>query len=324
MKLLVTRFSSIGDIVLCSPVVRVLANAGNEVHFLTKAQFASLVGSSPYITKVHVLSDDWKGMVTDLKREQFDHIIDLHNNLRTIRLALMIGVSRHPFPKINFQKWLKVHLKKYRLPKVHIVDRYFKAVQFLEVENDQKGLDFFFPDDFQFEVGTYLETKGIKSPYAVWVIGGAHATKCLPLDKIVEFRQKLKFPVIFIGGPDEKKIGESLEKECVLSVNGAGNLSIHESAAVIKASELVLTNDTGMMHIAAAFQKKTIVFWGNTIPEFGMFPYMKKSYFISLENNNISCRPCSKIGFSKCPKKHFNCMNELSVAEFTEGLKRLI
>jgi len=84
----------------------------------------------------------------------------------------------------------------------------------------------------------------------------------------------------------------------------------------------VLTGDTGMMHIAAAFHKKIVVLWGNTVPKFGMYPYYGKqdNRAIHFEVPNLSCRPCSKIGFAACPKTHFDCMKKQDVGRIVEVL----
>jgi len=79
-----------------------------------------------------------------------------------------------------------------------------------------------------------------------------------------------------------------------------------------------------LMHIAAAFRKITISLWGNTIPGFGMFPYIPEAKQKSkiLEVQGLSCRPCSKIGYAKCPKKHFNCMNKIDEEKLVEEINK--
>ena len=326
MKILVVRFSSIGDIVLTTPVVRVLAKAGYEVHFLTKKAYVQVLEGNPYIEQIHLLADDWSTMIQDLKRQHFNHVVDLHHNLRTARLKAQLGVSCSSFPKINWQKWLAVHASTSFLPDLHIVDRYFKAVQPLSLENDGFGLEFYFPDDFSFSTGEFLDSAGVKNDqYLAWVIGGAHQTKCYPEDKIAEVLSLIKSNIVLVGGPDEQEMGERLQNRFAKVVNSCGLLSIAESAMLIKDALKVLTNDTGMMHIAAAFKKQMVVFWGNTIPEFGMYPYLpdSKENYINLQIEGLRCRPCSKIGFEQCPKKHFRCMRDLSPKRVVEALNSL-
>src|SRR6478609_11898899 len=148
MKILVIRFSSIGDIVLTTPVVRVLKTQLDnvEIHYATKIQFASIFQESPYIDKMHYLQGGLLDFVKELRQEKFDCIIDLHNNLRTRIIKLLLGVKSTSFNKLNFQKWLMVNLKINKLPPVHIVDRYLDAAKWLGVKNDSLGLDYFIPE----------------------------------------------------------------------------------------------------------------------------------------------------------------------------------
>jgi ADP-heptose:LPS heptosyltransferase len=149
MKILVIRFSSIGDIVLTSPVVRCIKKQlpHAEVHFLIKPQFKAVVEHNPYIDKIHYLGDSIAETIAQLRAENFDYLIDLHNNLRSLRIKLALsGVKSFSFDKLNFQKWLLVNMHLNRMPEVHIVDRYLHTVQSLGVKNDGAGLDYFMPE----------------------------------------------------------------------------------------------------------------------------------------------------------------------------------
>src|SRR5687768_17537669 len=147
MKFLIIRFSSIGDIVLTTPVVRCLKKQlpDAEVHFLTKQSFASIVENNPFIDKLHLLAHSWDTVVHELKQENYDYIIDLHHNLRTLRLKKDLGIKSFPFNKLNIQKWIYTNLKWNLMPDLHIVDRYMKTVESFAVINDGEGLDYFIP-----------------------------------------------------------------------------------------------------------------------------------------------------------------------------------
>ena len=157
------------------------------------------------------------------------------------------------------------------------------------------------------------------------VLSATHATKRPTDHHFMNLAQKIKAPIVIIGGPAEKDLGEKIQfLDPGRITNMAGNCSIHESALLIKNSQLVITPDTGMMHIAAAFEKRIISIWGNTVPEFGMYPYLtgdKESRSEIFEVKGLSCRPCSKIGFDKCPKGHFKCMED---QDFDKIAKRAI
>lgn len=327
MKVLVIRFSSIGDIVLTTPVVRALKlQKQAEVHYLTKSSYASLVENNPFIDKTWYLDGSLKKVVNDLKKESFDYIIDLHNNLRTRILKFNLSVKSFSFNKINLEKWLMVNLKIDRLPSVHIVDRYLETCSKLGVKKDSQGLDYFIPE--KDEVPMEWLPENYRKEFVIYAIGGQHKTKKLPIEKMIELCDRINKPIILIGGKEDAETGEQIvsffqenersqpfekglkklnKKSTVF--NACGKFNLNQSASLIKSSSHVFTHDTGMMHIAAAFRKNVFSIWGNTIPGFGMYPY--QTQFTVFENNNLGCRPCSKIGFQKCPKGHFKCMREI-------------
>lgn len=313
VKFLIIRFSSIGDIVLTTPVIRCLKQQVEEaeVHFLTKERFATLLEANPYIDKVHSLGDDYTKTIEELEAVQVDYIIDLHKNLRSQRVRRMLKRESFSFDKLNPKKWLLVNFKKDILPDIHIVDRYIEAVSLFSVENDQQGLDYFIPDHVALEAATH---SFLKSPFLILVVGGHHFTKQLPTDQVISLCDSINYPIVLIGGQEDieksKEVEEGLSKTVV---NLTGMLSVHESAWLIKRSSLIITPDTGMMHIAAAFKKDIFSIWGNTVPKFGMYPYLPGSGSEIFEVVELNCRPCSKIGFNKCPKKHFNCMLKLDI-----------
>ena len=351
-KILVIRFSSIGDIVLTTPVVRVLKSQLNaEVHFCTKTKFASLLTENPYIDRLHLLNDSDKpsqhkpqpataeqqgqqqynslgSLAKALRAEKFTAVIDLHNNLRTRLLQpqvqLLGGSKWYRFDKLNFEKWLYTRFKIDRLPRVHIVDRYLAAAAPLGIKNDTLGLDYFIPE--KDELPAEWLPEGFRQRFVALVIGGAHYTKRLPIEKLIELTDKINKPVVILGGPEDADVGEQLvqffkpgsaaaEEELADRLNkratvfnACGKLNLNQSASVVRQAQAVFTNDTGLMHIAAAFGKQIFSIWGNTTPLFGMYPYRTK--FTVFENNKLSCRPCSKIGYPKCPKGHFECMRK--------------
>jgi len=309
LKVLILRFSSIGDIVLTTPVIRCVKKQLNcEVHFATKKSFTSLLESNSYIDKVIPLQNSFSAFIKELKKEKYDFIIDLHSNLRTKRVKLALRTKSSSFDKLNYTKWKLVKLKKNHLPDIHIVDRYLETVQKLGVKNDKEGLDYFIPAGQEYK-------KDLPINYEVYAIGGQHATKQLPMNRIIEYCKKQEAPIILLGGKEDINIGELIENACPKVTSLCGKTSLGNSASIIKYSKKVHTHDTGMMHIAAAFNKPIVSIWGNTVPEFGMYPYYKDQEepvgSKILEVKGLSCRPCSKIGFNVCPKGHFKCMNDI-------------
>jgi ADP-heptose:LPS heptosyltransferase len=319
-KFLIIRFSSIGDIVLTTPVVRCLRKKfpEAEIHFVTKTAFKDIVANNPYINKVHTLGDNFDEMLNELKAENFDYIIDLHHNLRTLRVKRFLkGVKSFSYNKLNIEKFIYTKLKINLLPKKHIVDRNIETVKKLGVVNDGLGLDYFIPK--KDEVQETEIPMSHKFGYIGIVIGATMATKKLPLHKLKELCTAINHPIILLGGKDDFVTGQAIaEIDDTKIYNSCGKFNLNESADLVRRAKLIISHDTGLMHIAAAFQKPIISVWGNTVPEFGMYPYfgVKSSQESStIEVKKLSCRPCSKIGYDKCPKKHFKCMEEINVQE---------
>lgn len=320
MKVLVVRFSSIGDIVLTTPVVRCLKQQlpYAQVHYLTKKSFRTIVEHNPNIDKVYTLESNLEEIIFALKKEKYDYVIDLHNNIRTLKVKRALGCISFSFPKLNIRKWLYVNFKMNVMPDKSIVERYFETVNSLGVKNDGKGLDYFVPE--QDEVTNKDIPMSHWAGYVACVIGGSFNTKKYPVDHWKEFCKQTTMPIILLGGPEDKQDGDAIaDVDSVKVYNACGKFNLNESACLVKYARLVISNDTGLMHIAAAFRKPIISLWGNTTPELGMFPYYGYNNLTSnvsresvmLETKGLSCRPCSKIGHSKCPKGHFKCMNDI-------------
>jgi heptosyltransferase-2 len=323
VKFLVLRFSSIGDIVLTTPIIRGLKQQveNAEIHFFTKPAFKEILESNPFIDKLYVLEDDLNAQLKEMKKEQYDYIIDLHKNLRTLKVKSELKTISFTFDKLNFQKWLLVNFKIDKLPPLHIVDRYYDAVSVFDVEDDKKGLDYYIPDKDKVTISSIIPVSKGKE-YITLVLGANHNTKMLTESKIHSILSKLDYPVILLGGKPDYEFGEVIQNKHPEHVfNACGKLSINQSASIINQSKLVVSPDTGMMHIAAALKKPLISIWGNTIPEFGMYPYYPNDLSAIFEVKGLPCRPCSKLGYKKCPKKHFRCIEDINPHYIVEKIK---
>ena len=330
MKFLIIRFSSIGDIVLTSPVVRCVKKQvpNAEVHYLVKPQFKKVVSNNSYIDKIHVLQDDWDAMIHELKEEKFDHIIDLHHNLRTLRVKKALNVPAHSFNKLNIEKLIFVKLKWNVMPKEHIIDRYLETVKSFGVTNDGAGMDYFIAPEEE------VSLKDIPASHAAGfisiVIGASFYTKKMPVEGLQELCRKIEHPIILLGGNDEFDEGERIKKvDNVKVYNACGKFSLNESADLVRRSKLVIAHDTGLMHIAAALKKQVIAIWGSTTPSFGMVPYYGEKFLLkngqpydNVQVHKLWCRPCTKIGRDHCPQGHFKCMKEISIDEIVQRVNK--
>lgn len=309
---------------LTTPVIRCIKRQlpDVELHVLTKSAYRSIYTANPNINKVYELQGNMKELIGQLRMERYDFVVDLHKNWRSMRVRMALRRPLASFPKLDFRKFLYTKLKIGSLPQVHIVDRYFKAVEKLGVHNDGQGLDFFFNEGDELHYEDLPEV--FRDGFVAVVIGGQHATKILPENKVVEVCKALDYPVVLVGGPEDAACGERIKEKVGSYVgNSCGSLTVGQSASLLKLADAVLTNDTGMMHIAAALRKPIVSVWGNTVPEFGMYPYLPQGMkpAVIIENKDLRCRPCDKLGYAKCPKGHFDCMNSLNAKEIAEKIR---
>ena len=311
-KVLIIRFSSIGDIVLTTPVVRNLAQQmhdGAEIHYLTKNRFKSILEPNPFIQKVYGIEKSTNEVVDQLKEERYDYIIDLHRNLRSARVKKALRMLSFSFRKLNWEKWLLVNFGINRMPDIHIVDRYMETLKIFKIENDNKGLDYFIPESE--DLWPEFVPQHIRENYVALVISATHWRKKPRMNQYIRLCRETTKNIILLGGPSEQEEGKEIsEKGGGHVLNAAGLTNLHQSAFLIKQAGLVVTPDTGMMHIASAFKKPIISFWGATVPDFGMYPYLNESLDLRIQADHLSKRPCSKLG-TRCKYKPCKCIDEL-------------
>lgn len=318
MKILVIRFSSIGDIVLTTPVMRVLKKQlkDAQIHFLIKKQFASIVESNPYVDKVYSFKDNLPKLIRDLKEEKYDYIIDLHKNFRSYRIRWALGVKTLSYRKLSVEKFLLTKLGINRMPGRHITQRCLDAAAKLGVVDDGLGLDYFIPP--QDRVSTPQLPQAHQSGFVAIVIGASYYTKKLPVHHLQVLCREIKEPIILVGGPEDSKDGEQIASVDMQRIfNACGKFNLHASADLLRQSRIVISHDTGMQYIACALQKKVLAIWGGTSPKLDVEPYYGTQQKEVLHQNfvvpHLPCQPCSNYGTKTCPKGHFKCMEQQDV-----------
>ena len=289
-----------GDIVLTTPVIRALnQQLKAKIDFLTKLQYVSLLEGNKYINRIFSLNDK----VDFLQKNKYDYVVDLQNNLRSWKIRNKIQTKSFVFNKKSLRRYLLIYFG-IDLLKNHVVDRYFATVASLNVVNDNQGLDFNVSSSVKPEFNT-------SQSYIAWCIGGTHNPKKLSAKQITQVVSKLKIPVVLLGGNNDLDIAEEIinNVECKSVYNFCGKLSVQESSYLIKKSKMLLTNDTGMMHIASALKMPIISFWGCTKPSLGFTPYMTDPSSIKIISKR-SAKPCSKHG-RHCKYGKNGCIKEI-------------
>jgi ADP-heptose:LPS heptosyltransferase len=329
-KLLIIRFSSIGDIVLITPVLRAIkeqVDGETEIHVLTKRSYAPVLDGNPNISRIHTIEHSLKAVLPELKGEHFDYIIDLHNNLRSQTVKQNLKGKSFTFHKYNIQKWLWVNFGINRMPQNHIVDRYLETLKGFGVKADDRGLEYYIPHNEKFAEAELPDI--MRKPFIAFAIGATHDGKKLSESRIMEVAKSIQHPMVLIGGKEDIATGEAIAKACGTNVlNACGNWSLHQSADAVRRAEIVLTGDTGMMHIASAFTKKIISLWGCTVPGLGMSAYKPHPASIIIEPKPRSrfrfhSRPCSKLG-NRCKFGMDNrCIDQIELAEINRAIETL-
>lgn len=301
---------------MTTPIVRCLKKqTGAEIHYLVKQSFSHVIHDNPYIDKIHQFKPDSSATISNLKSENFDLVVDLQKNMKSLRVSQALGTKTIRYNKMNVRKWLAVNLKINKLPKgKHLVDRYFESLSETGINDDGEGLDYFIMPEDEFDAQELV--KGIPD-FQVLVLGATYFTKRIPKEKCLEIISRSDHTTVLLGGNDVHELAADISSSFPTKVvNFTGKIGLGVSAGIIKHASKVYTGDTGLMHIAAALQKEIFVLWGNTIPDFGMYPYYgyhHKDKFTNLQVEGLSCRPCSKLGYDHCPKGHFKCMLEIKI-----------
>lgn len=337
-KTLVIRLSSIGDIVLTTPFLRSFKKQFPHcrVDYVVKKEFADLLRYNPYIDHLYEFNSDsgfagLRRFVSELRQQQYDLIVDLHNSLRSKYIRRRVRAKKvRRISKREIQRFLLIKFKMnvYRNT-VHVVDRYIETVEDFGVRNDNDGLELIIPEHYHSHVAEQFEPLKQERRFLVAICPAAkHYTKRWLKEYYVKLSEMLidtcGVYIVILGGPEDKAYCEDIRRLIGVehAVNVAGELKLLQSAAVLDQCDVVVTNDTGMMHIAAARKRKIVAIFGPTVRELGFFPYGTEN--IVVEHDNLSCRPCTHIGSNSCPKGHFRCMRDLLPTRVYEATERML
>ena len=325
-SVLIIRLTSIGDVLLTTPLLRILRNLypQSRIDFLTTSQMQSVFKHNPNIDNLYTISR--KSNFTELSKkrrelsgkDKYDIVIDLQNNVKSRYLRLHLGKKILTFDKRRLYKLKLVYLKKIPSDYALIPDLYIKTAREIGAEPDGKGLEFWLPTDKQTGFYTkFVDKEGKNNKMDIVIAPGAyHFTKRWPKEHFVSLIRLLidtGYRVSLLGGKEDIRLGEYFEsifKDKITNYIGKTDLS--GSAEVIDKHGVVITNDTAIMHIAAARRTPVIALFGSTVRQFGFTPYNAPHKIIE---KNIPCRPCTHYGKAHCPKKHFKCMNLITPEE---------
>lgn len=305
------RLSSIGDIILTTPVLEALRSRypDAQIDFLVMDRFKDAMQGVPWIDNLILFPKaSYKGLHglirfgKQLSQTHYDVVIDLHAKIRSIIIARQLKTRVLRYRK---RAWWKSILVPLRLTTYHVDDtivrNYFRPLSKLDVYYTREKLYFHFePSD--------LEAVQITGDFVVLAPGAANQTKKWLPEYFGRLGHLIQKPVVIVGGKEEFEAFEEIRRIIGSSCkNMAGKLSLKESGALISRAQYVVTNDSGPFHIARGVNSKVFVIFGPTDPK--MFTYDDNTVLLY---NDLDCSPCSLHGDEKCPQGHFRCMKELT------------
>ncbi|MCU0373378.1 MAG: glycosyltransferase family 9 protein [Ignavibacteria bacterium] len=312
LKILVIRFSSFGDIVLTYPFLNELRRLYPEaqIDFLVKKRFTGVIQLHSAVNNIFILSDNVRNL---LKAEKYDFVFNLQGSPKSISLSLFLGRKILKVRKDTLRKLILVNLKINTLK--NSLPVFAKYLLTLRAINPKAGTDYTVTEKLrtaEFEIN--------HGEYAVVSPSSKHFTKRMPADKIIEILKSLKTKIILTGDDNEidSEICSYISENLSNAENLCGKLSFGELASCIQKSKFIICNDSGILHLAEALNRKVFVFFGSTVKEFGFYPQLKSTEIF--DSGQLDCRPCSHIGKNKCIKGHFKCMNDID----TEKIKKRI
>ncbi len=333
MRLLLVRLSSMGDVILTTPLLRALRTRypAADIAYLTRPAFAPLLADHPARPRLITFdpaSESLPHLAQRLRREHFDHHLDLHGVLRTRALRLLVPGRWRGYSKRRYARWMLVHRKRNVYHDlVPEAERYFEAVRGLDVTPDGKPAEVGIGERAALEASRWLSDHGlgVDRPLVAAAPGAAYPTKEWPVDHWIDLTRRLTadgFDVAVLGGRDSVAACEAIaEAGGPYAASSGGVLGLAPTAAVIRSARVAIAGDTGLMHLAAAVGTPVVALFGPTVRAFGFTPYRAVSAILE---RDLPCRPCSTQGGPACPLGHHRCLRDIIPGDVIDATRRLL
>ena len=329
LRILCVRFSSIGDVLLTTPLVRALhrRHPEAELYFVTKRAMAPLVVENPHLTNVFALGPDepLAEFAQRLRALGPTHGLDLHGSLRSTALRWLVPARWSGYSKRKFARTTLIATKINLYGKhVPVPERYFEAANAagLDVEPDGGPPEFFLAPAARAHMTHWRAEIGLeRKPFAALAPGAAHATKRWPVAHwraLAERLQQLGFGIVVVGGPQDRALADELGPAVA---NAAGEFSLQETGACLARATVAISGDTGVMHMATGVGTRVVALFGPTVEPFGFYPYTKRAVVLE---QDLACRPCSAMGTERCPLGHHRCLRDVLPDQVAAAVQQLV
>jgi len=329
LRILLVRFSSIGDILLTTPLVRALRRRlpDAQLIYVTKRAMAPLVADNPHLSQVVALEPDepLTQLAGRLRGLQPTHALDLHGSLRSAALRLLVRCRWSGYAKRKLARTFLVATKldTYR-GHVPVPERYFEAARGLDVRPDGGPPEFFVGAAARERVGRWLAERGLAGErLAALAPGAAHATKRWPIAHWQALAERLRgagYRIVVLGGPEDRGAAQQLGGSA-LAESAAGEFTLQETGACLARAKVLVSGDTGVMHMATGVGTPVVALFGPTVNAFGFFPYQARAAVLE---QHLDCRPCSTMGTARCPLGHHRCLVDTLPDQVAAAVERLV
>ena len=329
MKILIIQTAFLGDVVLTIPLIQAAKKyLKAQISVVCIPSTKNILEGHPSIDEIIVFDNknSEKGFfslikfIKKLKEKKFDVAIIPHPSFKSGLISYLAAIPE----RIGFSNSAgrffftnKVFFDKNK----HQLERYLDLLKHFGIEVKEEKTEIYIDEEGKKFADDVLPKNKIIfgiNPGSIW------ATKRWPAEKYAQLADKIitEFgdEILIFGGPDDIDIAKNVEKNMEQkAINFAGKTTLKQLSVLTQMCKVFVTNDSGPMHIAAAMNIPVVAIFGPTIKQFGFFPYSKKAIVIE---KNVPCRPCSPHGPNKCPEKHFNCMNKITVSEVFDAVKK--
>ena len=331
LRILCVRFSSIGDVLLTTPLVRALhrRHPEAELYFVTKRAMAPLVVENPHLTNVFALGPDEPlgDFAQRLRALGPTHGLDLHGSLRSTALRWLVPARWSGYSKRKLARTTLISTKINLYGKhVPVPERYFEAANAagLDVEPDGGPPEFYLAPAARAHMTHWLAEIGLdRKPFAAIAPGAAHATKRWPIAHwraLSDRLRQLGLGIVVVGGPQDRVLADELGGSPDIA-NAAGEFSLQETGACLARATVAVTGDTGVMHMATGVGTRVVALFGPTVEPFGFYPYTKRAVVLE---QDLACRPCSAMGTARCPLGHHRCLADVLPDQVAAAVQQLV
>lgn len=331
-RILVIRLSSIGDILLTTPILRLLRQRCPQarIEFLVKAVYQDLVREHPCVDRVWRFESGQtlRQTLYTLRQRRYDMVLDLHRTLRSRLLYRGLSAPyKLTYNKRSLRRALLVHLGWNTLQNITPVpESYAAPLRRLGIRSPLPGLEMHLEPGSREAIQAYLSQvfpDGCEGPFLALAPGARWATKRWPVERFAEVAQELTGAsgggVVILGGSDDVFLAQELRRRLRTPVlDCTGKLTLMQTAALLQQCRLLLSNDSGLMHMATALEIPVVAVFGPTVEEFGFYPFQAQAQVVRTE---LSCRPCSTKGSKRCPRGHHHCMQQVTSAQVLTALQ---